>query len=140
VQFSLFSFLFSKFILCGLQNHISVSSPNHRSAGLWCHTVFVNLSSASLYWGTFLWYKWPYKVYVLVVKAYGEKEVEIYKSFSLPQIYKLFSSPLDEVKWLASRYRRFTPGETAASIGSNRRLHRPQIQSKIFTENESLFI
>jgi hypothetical protein len=46
---------------------------------------------------------------VLVVKAYGEKEVEIYKSFS---------SPLDDVKWLASRYRRFTPGETAASFGS----------------------
>jgi len=48
-------------------------------------------------------------VSVLSVKAYGEEEVEIYKTFS---------SPLDEIKWLASRYRRFTPGETAATVGS----------------------
>jgi hypothetical protein len=46
---------------------------------------------------------------VLAVKAYGEEEVQIYKSFS---------SPIDEVKWLASSYLRFTPWETAASVGS----------------------
>jgi len=102
-------FPLSKSILCGPQSHISVSSPIHRSAGLRCHTVFVNLSSASLYWGNFPWYKWPYKVSVLAVKAYGEEEVQIYKSFS---------SSLEEVKWLASRYRRFPPGETAANVGS----------------------